>query len=648
MGLCIALCLCALQHPAASAATLALQSGSATPGESVSLPLQLTGATGNGVSSVEFSIDYATARFSSVSASRGAAASNAGKSITCRSSGGLLHCLIYGLNTTALADGTVAVIAATPITAGTTAPLTLTALAASSAGSVINLAVQSGGVTTPPAAKTPTSLTILSSANPATAGQTITFGAAISPVTASGAVQFRDGSTVLGTATLSSGRAFFTTASLGIGTHSIQASYAGTSTLSPSTSGVLAQAVNAAYDCADRRILCVDDQPGAAQEYPTIQAAADAALAGDTVLVHPGFYAGFSLAKSGTASAPLTVRVNGTPNSAVIWIAASSGDGIRLDNVSHVVVEGFTIVNVAGACIAARGATAASPMTNVSIRKNICAGARGLAGIYASQTANSEISGNAITGLTTVRTHGIYLANAGADNTVIRGNTVFNVTGTDAAGIHINGDQSVGGDGIISGAVIDSNTIYRINFNGISMDGVQNSRVTNNLIFGVARAAARAFRIDGAQGPKGLRFVNNSFHSTGGWAIKLSEDLGGHTVFNNILLTNSSAAGSICIGTTNGFNSSANAVVDRFSRDDETTVISLATWQNSGFDTSSFVSTAAVLFNNIASGDYRLATGSPAVDKGISSFNGAAAPSVDRAGISRPRGAAIDLGAFEQ
>ena len=56
--------------------------------------------------------------------------------------------------------------------------------------------------------------------------------------TPSGSVTFYDGTTALGTGTLNgSGVATYSTSSLGVGAHSITASYAGNSTFAASTSG---------------------------------------------------------------------------------------------------------------------------------------------------------------------------------------------------------------------------------------------------------------------------------------------------------------------------------------------------------------------------------------------------------------------------
>jgi parallel beta-helix repeat protein len=342
------------------------------------------------------------------------------------------------------------------------------------------------------------------------------------------------------------------------------------------------------------------------------------------------------------SNAPITYKANGA---AVINSAESSGNGIYLSRVSWIVIDGFTIQNVSKRCIAAHDASATSPVTGLIIRSNTCTGASG-GGFYLSQVSNSLVENNTIHDIG--GSHGLYLANAGSDNTTLRRNTIHNIHGSDAAGIHMNGDRSIGGEGIISGVVLDGNTIYDVGFNGVSMDGVQNTTLQNNVIFRVAGRGVRAFRIDGGAGPQGLRFINNSIHSSRGWAIKISEDLGGHRIFNNVLLTDNSSSGSISIGTTTGFDSSNNAVVNRFSRNNESSTESLAQWQNSGFESNSFVTTPGAVFAAPSSNNYRLAAGSPAIDRGLASFSGVAAPSADRDGTARPRGAAFDIGAYEQ
>src|SRR5262249_18827809 len=77
-----------------------------------------------------------------------------------------------------------------------------------------------------------TTTTVTSSANPSVVGQSVTFTATVSAVapgsgTPIGTVFFLDGSSLIGTGTLSGGIATFTTSALAIGSHTITTSYGG-------------------------------------------------------------------------------------------------------------------------------------------------------------------------------------------------------------------------------------------------------------------------------------------------------------------------------------------------------------------------------------------------------------------------------------
>ena len=91
---------------------------------------------------------------------------------------------------------------------------------------------------------TATTTTLVSSPNPSPFGQSVTFTATVSPAAATGTVEFFDGSTSLGTATLNGGLASLSTSALSIGTHQVTASYSGDSSYSTSTSSLLTQTVN--------------------------------------------------------------------------------------------------------------------------------------------------------------------------------------------------------------------------------------------------------------------------------------------------------------------------------------------------------------------------------------------------------------------
>ncbi|MDY7080243.1 MAG: right-handed parallel beta-helix repeat-containing protein [Chloroflexota bacterium] len=391
-----------------------------------------------------------------------------------------------------------------------------------------------------------------------------------------------------------------------------------------------------------------DDNPGTAG-YPwaTLQHAADTVGPGDQVIVLDGEYAGFRLETSGTAEDVIHFRADG--EGAIINADGPTGDGIRLQNVSYIIIEGFRIENVTARGIAHRGATPDEPVFGLVIRGNTVL-STGAEGMYLSEVADSQIENNTIvgagTGDTLLRGHGIYLANAGSDGTTIRGN---DISGSLTAGIHFNGDLSVGGDGIISGLLIEDNVIHGNGQNGFNMDGVQDSVIRNNVIYGNELNGIRAYAIDAAEGPRGLRIVNNTIHvpADGYWCVRITEDLGDNVVFNNILMNDYAYGGSIALDSTAGFASAHNAVVDRFTPDRSDTIFTLAEWQALGYDAGSFIAQPDDLFVNVAAADYRLKAGATAIDAGLPEFEGHLAPTQDIVGVGRPVGAAIDIGAYE-
>jgi hypothetical protein len=97
--------------------------------------------------------------------------------------------------------------------------------------------------------KSTPSITLGSSGNPSTVGQSVTFTATVAAVlpatgTPTGTVTFMDGSTVLGAMSLNaSGVAMFSNASLLIGSHSITASYSGDLDFVTNTSAVVNQVI---------------------------------------------------------------------------------------------------------------------------------------------------------------------------------------------------------------------------------------------------------------------------------------------------------------------------------------------------------------------------------------------------------------------
>ena len=389
-----------------------------------------------------------------------------------------------------------------------------------------------------------------------------------------------------------------------------------------------------------------DTNPGSSElPFQTLQKAANTVAAGDTVLVADGQYAGMSLSESGTEAASIAFQATG--KNTIINTPSSNGYGIHLNNVSYITIQNFTIENLPGMGIAHRGAEATAPVHGLIIRDNSIINCSGI-GMYFSEVMDSLIENNEVDhcGWGSNTTHCVYMANAGTGGTTLRKNILHDCA---VAGIHFNGDESIGGDGIISGMLVEQNSIYNNGQNGLNMDGVQDSIVRNNVIYNNSSNGIRAYAIDASEGPKNLIIVNNTIHIPpgGGWAVRITAELGGNTVFNNILLSEA-LGGSIAIDTDSvGFSSANNIVVNRFTADRDDTILNLTEWQALGYDANSFTGILADLFVDYPNGDYRLTETSAAIDSGTAAFSGHSAPLMDVMDETRPQGGGVDIGAYE-
>jgi len=302
------------------------------------------------------------------------------------------------------------------------------------------------------------------------------------------------------------------------------------------------------------------------------------------------------------------------------------------------VIEGFTVVGMP------RTGIRAVLNHHVTIRRNV-GDANGRWGILTGFSDDLLIEDNEMS--RSVAEHGIYVSNSG-DRPVIRRNHVWGNSGN---GIHMNGDLSQGGDGIITGAVVEANVIHgngRTGGSGINGDGVQGSRIVNNILYDNHASGISLYRIDGAQGSRSNLVAHNTIvqAADGRWAINIQNASTGNRVVNNILLSLHSFRGAIAISSDSlpGFVSDANAVIGRFTLDGGSSVLSLAAWrQATGQDLHSFTSTPAALFADVAGGDYHLRADAPARDTALAPTD----VTTDFDGKPRPSGLAADIGADE-
>jgi len=218
-----------------------------------------------------------------------------------------------------------------------------------------------------------------------------------------------------------------------------------------------------------------DNQPGtAAAPWATLQHAVDAVSPGDTIIVRAGTYAGCKVRNSATANAPITLKAETRTRpllnrpGPVNW----HNSILEIENggsLSYWVVDGFELANSPHHGIDIRLASFIT-VQNCYSHHNGTPTVRG-DGIFLGFSDHPTLQSNETSYNSE---HGIYHSNS-ADYPTIRGNLIHHNTN---AGLHMNGDLSQGGDGILSFGLIEKNVIYENGTGGgsaINCDGVSDS-----------------------------------------------------------------------------------------------------------------------------------------------------------------------------
>jgi len=217
----------------------------------------------------------------------------------------------------------------------------------------------------------------------------------------------------------------------------------------------------------------------------------------------------------------------------------------------------------------------------------------------------------------------------------------------------MNGDISMGGDGIISNAIAEGNILHDNGYGGgsaINMDGVQDSEIFNNLIFNNHATGIAMYQIDGGDASKNNKVYNNTVIQPvdGRWCIISVNGSTGNTLYNNILINHHSFRGSISVDAASitGFVSDYNILVNRLSDDDGNSNMTLSQWQSMGYDTHSMLADPEdQIFIDYPNNDFHLLQNAQAVDAGTNLVLPIVFEDLDN--VSRPQGNGFDIGCYE-
>ena len=372
----------------------------------------------------------------------------------------------------------------------------------------------------------------------------------------------------------------------------------------------------------------------------TLQHASDLLVAGDTVFVENGTYAGFDIRnQNGTNGNPIVFKALGA-NVIINQSGPIRNDGINIENADYIIIDGINANNMPG-----NGNGIRVVLADNCIVRNCSCGNNAERGIFTAFTDDILIENNVCTN--SIDEHGIYVSNS-SDRPIIRYNECY---GNNGAGIHMNGDLSAGGDGIISDAKVYGNILHDNNgAAGINMDGLQSPTVYNNLIYNNHFSQGIAvFSQDGAITTNSAKIYNNTIivPTDGRWGILVKDGGNINTqVYNNIIINNHAWRGCIAVENESQFTSDYNILNDKMNNTGDGSSITLSAWQALGFDNNSILANSmSSIFVNSTTGDYHLTSGSQAINIGTSLVSSIVTDDID--GIMRPNNSTFDIGAYE-
>ena len=381
--------------------------------------------------------------------------------------------------------------------------------------------------------------------------------------------------------------------------------------------------------------------------FSTIQAAIDAAAAGDTVLVAPGTYVeridfrGKNITVI-SESGPAVTFIDGGGSGSVVTF--KSGES------RTAVLSGFTVT---GGVTIYSGAGIAVSGSSPTIRGNVVAGNRGCTGVgiysYFSspRIENNTIRDNIVSGCSGAWGLGVYIG--GDSNAELIGNWITRNSGGDATGAGV-ALFAAGHASLVSNVIEENSTAANGACSGwgggIAIANFAEARLINNVIARNAACSGGAIYWIGTNSGAGSTLVNNTIVDNSGPTypgLYLNGVGAANRFFNNVI---SSATGPVLYCVATSWATAPSLDSNDVFTDDHNPYGGSCTAQTGTLGNIS----ANANFTNRQAGDYSIGISSPLVDAG----NNAAPylPAADVAGnprISSANGGPdrIDIGAFE-
>ena len=258
------------------------------------------------------------------------------------------------LNTVALSGGS----AALSISSLITGPHSLTATYVGNANDASSVSV----TLTQQINQIVSNIGLTSSLNPSTFGTSVALTARVSPSTATGTVAFLDGTTKLGTGSLSNGATAFVISSLSVGAHSLTALYGGDNNDAGSTSSVLIETVNQVTKTVTTTSLISSANPSIVGQSIRLTATVTPSTATGALTFNDGAATlGTANLSAGTATFSTTVLSQGSHSLTAVYGGDANDAGSTSTNLSQTVNQPVTVQPRVGGLLTCAPVTISGP-----------------------------------------------------------------------------------------------------------------------------------------------------------------------------------------------------------------------------------------------------------------------------------------------